>query len=920
MPRTVREEFAPVRLRCEYEACPLGMDERQPRLSWQISDPTVPRGARQTAYRILVASTEEALSRDRADLWDSGRVESSQSLFIDYGGPPPVSRRRYWWKVCFWNGDGRQSNWSAVHWWEMGLLEPEDYTARWIASSMVGGRDVGAAAPYMRKTFHLKSRPVQARLYITALGLYEASINGQRVGDLVFTPGWTDYAKRVMVQTYDVTDLLAAGDNVLGAILGDGWYCGHVGPLRRQFYGLRPMLLAQLEVTFPDGSRHVVQTDESWRTAAGPILLNDLLMGETYDARFELPGWNTPGYDDSEWQAVQLCCDVKVQLVGTLGPRVRHIQTLRPVSVSEPIPGRYVFDFGQNLVGRVSMRLRGKPGETAILRHAEMLNPDGTLYTANLRSAAATDRYTFADERLVEWEPRFTFPGFRFVELSGVRGETWNPDKLRLSALPDLDSLEAHVLHNDMPITGSFGCSHPLINQLQSNILWGQRGNFLEVPPDCPQRDERLGWTGDIQVFLTTACFNMDVQGFIAKWLIDLEDGQRENGAYTTVAPSVLGRAMDGTAAWADAGIIVPWILYRRYGDVRVLQRHYAGMARFMDYLRKQCGESLIRTGGFGDWLSVGAFTPLNVIGTAFFAHSADLMSRIAAVLGKKDDAAAYADLFQHIRTAFCREFVTSAGRIIGDSQTAYVLALRFNLLPKELRSAAMQHLVDDIEHGQSIVWPYSPRQGSISTGFIGCKHINLALSEGGRTDVAYRLITHENYPSWLYPVKNGATTIWERWDGWTPQHGFQNPQMNSFNHYAFGAVGEWMYAVMAGLDFDESAPGGRRLRLCPQPGGGITHAAAGLDTPYGHAACRWELTGEQLTINLVVPPNATALVRIPADPAHPVTEGGRPLTGAEGLDCVRTDGQAVWCEVVAGTYRFVSKMPLPAENEGTPS
>ena len=906
MSDTSEERFAPDRLRCEYAANPLGIDERRPRLSWWICDPATPRGAAQTAYQIQAASSDVELAADRSDVWDSGKVESDQSIHVEYAGPPVQSRRRYHWRVRFWNAAGRPSEWSEPAWWEMGLLEASDYSARWIGASLVGGKEIGAPAPYLRKVFALKGKPASARLYVTALGLYEAQLNGQRVGEWVFTPGWTDYRRRVMVQAYDVTAAVRKGDNAVGAILGDGWACGHVGPVGRQFWSDRPKLLAQLEVCYDDGTSETIITDESWKTATGPILANDMQKGEAYDARLEMPGWADRGFDDSAWQPAVVFDDVRANLVASVGPRVREIQTLQPVAVTQPRGRVYVFDFGQNLVGRVRFRLRGQAGETVQLRHAEMLNSDGTIYTDNLREATSTDSYTFRADGEAEWEPRFTFHGFRYVELSGLRGQSWGRPGHDLSGEPTRDQLTAVVLHSDTPPTGQFECSHPLINQLQHNIVWGQKGNFLEVPTDCPQRNERLGWTGDIQVFVRTACFNMDVGGFMTKWLIDLADSQQDDGAYPIVAPDILHSGENGTAAWADAGVICPWILYLCCGDTRVLERHYESMVRFVEYMRAEAGEDLIRpVRGFGDWVNADAFTPLDMIATAYFAHSTDLLGRIAAVLGKDDDARKYRKLFEDIKAAFCREFVTETGRVFGGTQTAYIMALRFNLLPDSLRPVAMANLVEDIERGRCAAWPYLSRSGHLSTGFIGCKHINLALTEGGRVDVAYGLMMNEDYPSWLFPVRNGATTIWERWDGWTPEKGFQDPSMNSFNHYAFGAIGEWMYRTVAGIDLDEGRPGYKHAIIRPRPGGGLTHARGSLDSPYGRIECAWRIEAGQLHMDVTVPPNATATIHVPAASAKDVAESGKPLDAAEGVSNVRFADGAVVCEAVAGTYSF---------------
>jgi alpha-L-rhamnosidase len=872
---------------CEYRVNPLGIDVLHPRLSWQLQSER--RGARQTAYQVLAASSPGILERGTGDLWDTGKVLSDQSVHVVYAGQPLISGQRVWWKVRVWDEADEMSDYGPTVWWEMGLLHRHEWQAQWIGAALVGGPRSTVPCPFLRKPFILAGKIGRARLYVTALGLYEIYLNGMRVGEDIFTPGWTDYRKRVQYQVYDVAALLRSGDNAIGAILGDGWYCGHIGWLPRQFYGDSPRLLAQLVVTFEDDSTALIASDSTWKTAFGPLLEADLIMGESYDARREFGPWATPGFDDSAWHPVETFPDPGIALVATRSQAVRRIQEIQPVADPKPFqmhPGtHWVFDLGQNMVGRVRLRVSGPRGTTIMIRHAEMLNPDGTLYTDNLRLARQTDCYTLRGDGEEIFEPRFTFHGFRYVDVIGYPG------------LPDRNAITGVVLHSDLPVTGSFECSDPLVNQLQHNIVWGQKGNFLEVPTDCPQRDERAGWTGDAQVFIRTGAFNMNVAAFFTKWQQDLADGQGEAGYFPHVAPDFRGG--DSGPAWADAGIICPWTIYVCYGDERLLAEHYSSLRRFVEYLIKTC-PNLIRCDpradpkcGHGDWLSVNSETPNDLIGTAFFAYSAQLLSRIAGVTGQKEDAERYGQLYEDIRRAFNQRFVTAEGLIVAHSQTAYVLALHFDLLPENLRPAAVEALVQDIER----------RKMHLSTGFVGTPYLLHVLSRFGRSDIAYQLLHQETYPSWLYPVTQGATTIWERWDGWRHDKGFQDPNMNSFNHYAYGAVGDWLYRVVGGIDALE--PGYKHILLRPCPGGKLTHASASLDTLYGRVESRWCIQERRFDWEVAVPPNTRATAYLPASLTSQITEGGQRLDRVDAITEIRETGGEVIVQIAPGRYHF---------------
>jgi alpha-L-rhamnosidase len=888
-------------LLCEYRANPLGIDVRQPRLSWQLKSDR--RGAMQTAYQVRSAGSLAALAAGDV-LWDSGQVASDQSCLIPYGGPALRSTQRVYWQVRVLGETDAASAWSAPAFWEMGLLETADWQAEWITPDWDEDTSQSQPQPILRRAFKLDAAVAiaAARVYVTSLGLYELHLNGRRVGEGVLTPGWTSYNNRLQTQTYDVTDLLIAGDNAIGALLGDGWYRGWLGfDGNRNTYGDRLGLLLQLHVTYTDGRTAVIASDGQWRATTGPIGMSDIYNGETYDARLELPGWAAAGYDDRAWQSVRKLDHGKNMLVAQDGPLVKRQEELKPVKLLRTPAGETVFDFGQNMVGWVRLKIQGPAGTTVTLRHAEVLDQQGNFYITNLRKAKQTAQYTLKGEGVETYEPRFTFMGFQFVAVEGWPGE------------PTLDSLTGVVVHSDIPSTGSFECSNPMINQLQHNIVWGQKGNFVDVPTDCPQRDERLGWTGDAQVFIRTACFNRDVAGFFTKWLADLAAEQHPNGGVPMVIPdpmrnSPMGRmGGGGSSAWADAATICPWTVYLCYGDTRILAQQYASMAGWVNYMAGQASDSYLWTTGFhfGDWLdfrgqsemNAAPITDKDLIATAFFAYSTSLLQQAAQVLGKTDDTAKYAELLGKIKAAFTAEFVSANGRVSSSSQSSYVLALHFDLLPENLRPKAAARLADKVrEFGYHL-----------TTGFVGTPYLCHVLSRFGYTDLAYELLNQESYPSWLYPVKKGATTIWERWDGIKPDGSFQDAGMNSFNHYSYGAIGDWMYRVVTGIDTAPDAPGYKHVLIQPQPGGGLTHARAALQSPYGEIISAWQLTEADFRLQVTVPPNTRATVRIPARDLAQVMESGKALAHAPGVTSARVEGAAVVAEIGSGQYDFVS-------------
>lgn len=768
--------------------------------------------------------------------------------------------------------------------------------AGWTSSEIVGpGREghwpelsdivSSGPSPYLRKSFRLPGKVRSARLYASALGLYELRLNGTAVTDQLLTPGWTDYTKRVPYQVHDVTGMLSRGANVIAAVLADGWYAGHVGPFGRELYGRAAALMCQLEIELTDGTRHVIGSDATWRSADGPIRGADLLMGETYDARLEREGWATPAFEDSKWpSATVMKADAGV-LVAQAAPPIRVIEEIAPMSIDRRADGRAIVDFGQNLVGWCRLSVRGQRGAEVRLRHAEVLSPDGELYTANLRNARQSDRYILSGADNEYYEPRFTHHGFRFVEVWGEGVDI------------DFTAIRACVVHASMPVTGHFDTSDALINRLQSNIVWSQLGNALSVPTDCPQRDERLGWTGDVVSFAATAALNCDVSAFLAKWLQDVSDAQAPSGAVPDIAPWV-GFVGAGTPAWGDAIVTVPLAHYLAYGDARILDRHYEAMVAWVDYLVENSSAGLRPAAGYGDWLAF-AETPLELIATAFFAHVLQLMARISSILDRGPQARRYDHLLETTRSAFIDAFVNADGKIGTGSQTAQLLGLAFDLVPARGRELAARVLVEDI----------IARDWHLSTGFVGTPYLLPVLSDTGYAQIAYELLLQESPPSWLHQVRSGATTIWERWDGWTSEHGFADSSMNSFNHSSFGSVGAWLYEYAAGIKVEADGAGYRRVVIRPHPGGGLVHARAVLDTNHGSVKSAWHIDGSDFRLQVLIPPNCSATVWIPTSDPTLVREGAALAATAQEIESTRVaDGHAVF-GIGSGSYEFVARI-----------
>jgi alpha-L-rhamnosidase len=1104
------EPIAPKHVRCEYRVDPIGVDNPRPSLSWVLEARPGDRGKLQKGFRILVASSAQMLKSDTGDEWDSGRVQSSESLHIRYGGKPLTSKKQYFWKVRVWDEAGNSSGWSAPAAWTTGMLDKSEWAAKWITdpdiivlpsveadsirgvnsgyrseivrvpdtpkwvavdlgkSYSVEGIGLFSASPYdwqegasaiyfplrfrielantpdfsdslvaadrtsqdqpmpdpgvpvtinfeprnaryvrlfvtrmraenelfanfalaemevlsqgenvaarttvlaldsleapgwskgnlvdgvtlairkkeilqpvtrMRKDFALATPVRRALLFITSRGLYDLHMNGQRVGDHILAPEWTSYRKRSQYQGYDVTREVHQGKNTIGVVLAHGWYSGRVGlmPVRR-IYGNTPELLLHLDVEHEDGSRTVIVSDETWRRSHdGPILSADVYDGETHDARKEAEGWDLPGFDDSKWKPAIITGQIGAEeLTWQRNDPIRIQHRLKPIAVTEPRPGIYIFDLGQNMVGRVRLQASGMAGTSLRLRHGEALTESGALYTDNLRDARPIDTFVLRGGKDEVFEPRFTYHGFRYAELTG------------LPHAPSPDTITGIAFNSAASEVGEFATSSPLLDQLGSIILWTQRGNMMGIPTDCPQRPERLGWTGDIQAYAQSSIFNMDMAAFLLKFLQDMRDDQDTDGRFPDVAPDPFDAApevvpafrdhrLHGSPAWSDAGVTLAWDLWANYADKDAVAQQYPAAKAWVEYVRRNNpGFLWVNQRGLdpGDWLNgdtliwpgwprTGAAIPLPLHATAFYAHSTDLLSRMAAVLGLHDDARLYRELFAQIKVAFNKAYVSPDGRMEGDTQGGYALALNFNLLPDSLRAAALERLLQGLER----------YNGHLSTGIQSTHRLLLELTRAGRNDEAYRLVMMSGFPSWSLMIENGATTIWERWDGYVKGRGFQDPSMNSFNHYAFGSVLEWIWRTVLGINPDPDYPGYQHVIIHPRPAGGLKWARGTYRSIRGPITSDWRLNGQRFMLKISVPANTRATVYVPGQDARQVREGAQSAVQSRGVRFVGRLAGALAFEVQSGDYEFVvdpaaaginerSRPALPASNSRKP-
>lgn len=1009
----------PVHLRCEYLENPLGIDAASPRLSWQSDNSE--RNWGQSAYEILVARSDERLRAGNADVWDSGKVSFAESVGIRYQGPVLESRKRYYWKVRVWDAAGQVSESAEQAWWQMGLLHPTDWKAKWIrwknpdedsdragirwielpgqaalkatpntvakfrltvklsqrvreavlllaargnfvakvngveidnkkrwssfdrrdiSDYLVVGKnsiEVMVTAPesprsgsntaalaalvkitgsdgstmrfptnrrwkangnktsrwksanvvadlndkqlgdpgplpepaaYLRRTLEISRTVQSARLYVTALGSYRVFLNGSRVGTDVLTPDFTDYRKRVLYQVYDVTKLLVSGKNVIGALLGDGWYGSGLTWAGIHFFQPPDRFAAQLEVEYINGSHEIVVTDESWKASGSPILRSDIYGGEFYDARLEQAGWGKVNFDDSRWNTAVLADAPSIVVSSQITAPARVIAMLEPKSVTPLANGTSIFDMGQNMVGWVTLRVKGMAGTKVRLRFAEILNPDGTIYTANLRNADATDVYVLRGGDEETFAPHFTFHGFRYVEVTGYPGA------------PTINSIKGNVVSSVSgdPVA-TLSTSSDLVNRMWSIGIWGQRGNFLSIPTDCPQRDERLGWMGDAGVFWRTGSYNFDIAAFSQKFIQDIDDAQSQQGAFRNVSPNVLPSSVDepaeappesdlvGAPGWGDAGVIIPWTTWMQYGDRAVIEKNWEAMQRWMDFIQRR-NPDFLRTKAVGpnyaDWLAPDERTSKDLLATAYWALIANMMSQMAHATGMEQDAKRYEDLLQNIRAAFQKAYVKEDGQVGTGTQTSYVVALYTKMAPERLEPRLVDKLVADIEG----------RNWHLSTGFLGTPFLLFVLADHGRSDVAYRLLLNDTYPSWAYMLSKGATTWWERWNGDTG-----DPAMNSYNHYAFGSVIAWVYRYAAGIDTTPDSPGFKEIVIHPHLDARMTSARAEYESIYGKIISDWRGTATgSFSLRVTIPANTSARIFLPAIAGAHLTEDGRPV------------------------------------------
>ena len=898
-------------LKCEYRVNPLGLDTARPRLSWRLE--SAQRGQRQTAYQVLAASSPERLAKGTGDIWDSGKVASGESVQVAYGGQPLRAGQRVYWKVRSWDGEGEPSGYSPAAWWEMGLPGPADWRAAWISRKRpepLAEAQMFAdhPAPLFRKDFRLEKKIRRARAYVSGLGYYELRLNGQRVGDQVLDPGWTAYAKRVLYSTYDVTEQLKPGPNALGVMLGNGWFdplplrlWGHINPRDSLTIG-EPRVIVQLTIEFTDGTVQTIVTDESWKVGSGPILRNSVYLGEVYDARKEQPSWDRPGFNDSGWNQAQIATEPLGALQAQSAPPIRVTRTLKPVKLTEPKPGVWIFDLGQNFAGWARLRVQGPAGTRVRLRYGELLYPDGTLngmtaVCGQIKQGGPNYRYDGVGAPKTAWQaedyilkgageevytPRFTFHGFRYVEVTGFPGQ------------PTLSAVEGLRLNSDVTPAGSFTCSNERFNRIQQMVLWTELSNLFSVESDCPHR-EKFGYGGDIVAAGEMAMLNFDMAGFYGKAVQDLADAVRPNGGFTETAPFVgisdegLGE-MSGPVGWGTAQPFLLWRLYQYYGDRRLLEESYELTKHWIALLQARAQDGILDN-GISDHESL-APKPRALTGTAFYYLNAQLFSRMARTLGREADAQQAEALAEAIKTAFNRKFLQpGTGRYDTASQACQAFALCLGLVPAAEKDNALATLVRDIE---------AAHQGHLTTGIFGTKFMLHALADAGRADVAFRVVNQSTFPGWGYMLDHGATTLWEHWEF--------SDNTYSHNHPMFGSVSEWFYKAAAGINLAPDAVGFDKIVIRPQPAGDLNWVKASYDSVRGKVVSEWTHSAGEFKLRVRVPVGATAIVFVPAKNGVPVTEGGKPLPRAAGVQLLRSENGSAVLAVGSGEYTFRSE------------
>jgi alpha-L-rhamnosidase len=894
-----------INLRCESLINPLGIDEQSPMLSWQLASDE--RGQKQAAYQIHVAESLEKLLENQGELWDSGRVPSQKNIGIPYDGSPLQSGQRCFWRVRVWDEKGVVSSWSEPAWWETALLNQKDWLAAWISDGLPEPTSLDAfyendPAPLFRKNFTVK-KISRARLYIAGLGYYEAYLNGERVGDHLLDPGWTTYSERVLYSTYDVTDMLAAGENAIGVILGNGWY----NPLPMKMWGRynlrdhltvgRPQFIAQIVLEFEDGSKNVVISDASWKRGKSAILSNSQYLGEVYDARQETPGWSTAEFDDSNWPNAKNATDTVGTLYAQKQPPIRVTKTVYPQRILEPTPGVYIFDMGQNFAGWARLRVRGKAGDTVTLRYGELLNPDSTLngmttVAGQLKTAGRggpgapdiawqKDVYILKGEGEEVFTPRFTFRGFRYVEITGYPGR------------PTLETLQGLRLNSDVTPVGEFSCSNELFNRIYDISRWTFLSNMFSVQSDCPAR-EKFGYGGDIVPTCDAFMLNFDMHQFYSKVVNDFTDAAQDDGGLTETAPYV-GIAAEGFGGrsgpigWALAHPLLQARLYQYYGDKRIIERHYAVSRRWLEFLGDKADNYIISV-GISDHESIDP-KPTALTSTAIYYATAQLTSNLAETIGNAMDAEKYALLAENIKAAFVKKFlIPGTGKFGEHTQASQAFALYFDLVPIEERENAFKVLLDEIQ---------ITHNGHLSTGLFGTKFLLEVLTRYGRADLAYSVVNQKTFPGWGYMIENGATTLWEHW-------AFSDNTF-SHNHPMFGMVVEWLYNAVAGIRPQDDAIGFDKIIIKPEPVQGLTWAKATYNSIHGQVSCSWKKEGDNFLMDVHIPVNASATIYMPAIDAEQVTESGRTTSESIGLKFVRMEKSRAVYNATAGAYSFKS-------------
>jgi alpha-L-rhamnosidase len=887
--------MTPTDLRCEYLLSPQGIDVAQPRLSWKLESPQ--RGQKQTAYRVLVASTREKLDADQGDVWDSGKVDSEQSIHVPYAGAALASFAGYWWKAQAWDKDGNPSGWSEPASWTMGVLRPEEWQGKWIMRMPAGAskefdmtptdKDAhrteptwNEPAPLFRKGFEVTKPVSKAMLYVCGLGFNEVRLNGEKVGDRVLEPSLTRYDKRALYSTYDVSQQIAQGKNALGIELGNGWYNMHARAawdFYKAPWRARPQALALLRVEHPDGSVDTIVSDESWKTAGGPVTFDCIRNGVSYDARLEKPGWDKADFDDSKWESVQITDAPKGILTSEVLP-AKIMKTIKPVRLTEPAPGVFLFDMGQNMAGWSQLHVSGPAGTTITLRYDERLDDKGMLSQENkiylFSGDFQTDRYTLKGEGVETFEPRFAYHGFQYVQIEGFPGK------------PTLDSIQGEVIHTAFQPAGSFECSNELLNKIQRNTKWSYIGNFVDgYPTDCPHR-EKNGWTGDAQLAIDQALMNFASAPAYAKWMNDFKDSQPESGELTGIIPTS-GWGKDIGPSWDSAYIIIPWAMYLYCGDTRVLADQYDGMRKQVDYIGTRA-KDYIADYGLGDWVPSKTKTNADITSTAYYYYDALTVSKAAALLGKTDDAKKYGDLAKAIYDAFNAKFYKADEGTYGQgTQTSLATALYQGLVPAERQATITDKLVDMVRG----------EDNHFDGGILGAKYLLNVLTDQGHADVAYDVASSKTFPSWGSWIEQGATTLWENWDG-----------SLSRNHIMFGDISAWFYKTLAGINYDESKPGFKHVVIRPHLVGDLSYAKAEHESMYGTIRSAWKKQDGGLALEVSVPVNTTATVYVPATGLDAVTEGGAQATQAEGISNPRMEGTYAVFDLGSGDYKFAAK------------